>query len=187
MRLILIAAVALLLPSCKDSRLEFSPLRIEHKSNAPRVKMVPRSPPPERVSHTDRAPDACFDAEVVKKTEEWFDVRSRKGNIYRLRPAKNLRTRTATNDGWIPNYSQVKEGQTLRLWLRYETPVVSEEAGLLGIKAVPVVWCDGITAWVLCSTEEYLWGRMSISTIECARCDSSRRRGSMVCLVRRAV
>jgi hypothetical protein len=116
---------------------------------------VPKMPPPPAPGQPPPPPSNFevwiahrFDADVTGKTDEWFEVKTRKGNIYHIVPDTDFAKRQAVLEDRSPiiAYSQVKVGQRLRLHLYYGLPV-SVGHMLLGAKPVPPLKCSGALLW----------------------------------------
>jgi hypothetical protein len=94
----------------------------------------PGQPPPPPINRTAWIAHT-FDAEVTGKGDEWFEVKTRKGNIYHIVPDKDFAGGPPDPTNLI-NFAQVKAGQRLRLYLYYGLPVSVADM-LVGAKAVP--------------------------------------------------
>jgi hypothetical protein len=116
---------------------------------------MPKIPPPPAPGQPSPPPPTNrtawiahnFDADVTGRTDEWFEVKTRKGNLYHIVPDEDFVKRRAI-EGAGPGivYSQVKVGQRLRLWLYYGVPISVADM-LVGAKPVPPLKCRGAALW----------------------------------------
>jgi hypothetical protein len=108
------------------------------KGNIPEGQPPPPSNRTAWIAHT-------FDAEVTGKGDGWFEVKTRKGNIYHIVPDKDFAGGPPDPTNLI-NFAQVKAGQRLRLHLYYGLPISVADM-LVGAKPIPPLKCRYVKLW----------------------------------------